>query len=169
LVWGDHYAAADTAAFLASIGKKVTIVTENDQFGSTIEPVHMYVLRKRFNQTDAEALSSKPFRYPVKVLANSTVNYVDGKTAVIEKSNFSKQELEVDDVVACHRRPNTELYKKLKSDGLRVVNVGDSVQVRNLHAAIKEGAGFGLTIDGNQMYNGNGFVDELSLEVQNQF
>jgi 2,4-dienoyl-CoA reductase-like NADH-dependent reductase (Old Yellow Enzyme family)/thioredoxin reductase len=169
LVWGDHYAAADTAAFLASIGKKVTIVTENDQFGSTIEPVHMYVLRKRFNQTDAEALSSKPFRYPVKVLTNSTVNYVDGKTAVIEKSNFSKQELEVDDVVACHRRPNTELYKKLKSDGLRVVNVGDSVQVRNLHAAVKEGAGFGLTIDGNQMYNGNGFVDEVSLEVQNQF
>src|SRR3974377_854425 len=29
LVWGDSYAATDTAAWLASIGREVTIVTEN--------------------------------------------------------------------------------------------------------------------------------------------
>jgi thioredoxin reductase len=53
LIWGDHYAAADTAAYLASIGKDVTIVTENRKFGSTVDVIHMYVLRKRFTQTDA--------------------------------------------------------------------------------------------------------------------
>ena len=51
LLWGDHYAAVDTAAFLANIGKQVTIVTENREFAAEVEVIHMYVLRKRFEQT----------------------------------------------------------------------------------------------------------------------
>jgi len=169
IVWGDHFAAADTAAFLASIGKEVTIVTENAQFGAMLEPVHMYVLRKRFNQTDAEALSSKPFKYPVKVLTGSTVYAVDGNTVIIADNNFNKKAVAADDIVSCLRMPNDELYKKLKSEGFKVVNVGDSASIRNLHAAVKEGANFGLTVDGNQLFNGNEFVDAISLEVQSQF
>jgi 2,4-dienoyl-CoA reductase-like NADH-dependent reductase (Old Yellow Enzyme family)/thioredoxin reductase len=169
VVWGDHFAAVDTAAFLASIGKDVTIVTENAQFGSRLEPVHMYVLRKRFNQSDAEALSSKPFKYPVKVITGSTVYAVDGKRVIIADDKFNRDELEADDIVSCLVQPNLDLYKKLKKAGLKVVNIGDSAGVRNLHYAVKEGASFGLTIDGNQLYNGNAFVDAVSLEVESQF
>jgi len=169
VVWGDHFAAADTASYLASIGKDVTIVTENAQFGSGIEPVHMYVLRKRFDQTDAEALSSKPFKFPVKVRTSSSIYAVDGSRVMIADGSFNKDELEADDIVSCLVRPNDGLYKKLKSAGIKVVNLGDSVSVRNLHYAVKEGANFGLTIDGNQIYNGNRFVDEVSLEVKSQF
>ena len=37
LIWGDHYAAVDTITFLASIGKKVTVVTQNKEFASSVE------------------------------------------------------------------------------------------------------------------------------------
>jgi len=169
VVWGDHFAAADTAAFLASIGKDVTIVTENTTFGSTLEPVHMYVLRKRFNRTDAEALSSKPFKYPVKVITGSTVYAVDGNRVIIADSSFNKDEIKADDIVSCIVKPNIDLYNKLKKAGHKVVNIGDSAGMRNLHYAVKEGANFGLAIDGDQLYNGNAFVDEVSLDVQHQF
>ena len=64
LLWGDSYAATDTAAFLADIGKQVTIVTENREFAADCEVIHMYVLRKRFAQGDAEVLHSRPVQAP---------------------------------------------------------------------------------------------------------
>ena len=36
LLWGDSYAAADTAAWLADIGRKVTIVTEHREFAADV-------------------------------------------------------------------------------------------------------------------------------------
>lgn len=169
LIWGDHYAAADTAAFLASIGKQVTIVTENREFGSEIEVIHMYVLRKRFNQTDAEALHSKPFEYPVKVIENSTLYEIKDDTVVIEDKNFNKTELPIDTIVTCHTKPNTEFLNELKAVGLNVINVGDSVKPRNLHAAVSEGAAFGLHLDENLLFNPNGaIIDKLPIDVLEQ-
>ena len=84
LVWGDHYAAADTAAALAGMGKDVTIVTDKKEFAASVEVIHMYVLRKRFAQTDAEALHSDPFKHPVKVYENSTVYSIEpGKVVLL--------------------------------------------------------------------------------------
>jgi 2,4-dienoyl-CoA reductase-like NADH-dependent reductase (Old Yellow Enzyme family) len=71
LLWGDGYAAADTAAFLGGHGKQVTIVTENPEFAAELEVIHMYVLRKRFAQTDAEVLTSRPYKYPVTVITDT--------------------------------------------------------------------------------------------------
>ena len=45
VLWGDHYAAVDTAAFLANVGKQVTIVTENRELGAEVEVIHMYAWR----------------------------------------------------------------------------------------------------------------------------
>ena len=73
LLWGDSYAAADTAAWLADIGREVTIVTENREFAADCEVIHMYVARKRFAQTDAEVLSSRPYKHPVTILTSTTV------------------------------------------------------------------------------------------------
>lgn len=169
LVWGDHYAAADTAAFLASIGKEVTIVTENKEFGSTIEVIHMYVLRKRFNQTDAEALSSKPFAHAVKTIESSTLLEIREGEVVIQDKGFNKTTLQIDTVVSCHTRPNAEFLQEIKAAGIKVVNVGDSKNVGNLSAAVKEGANFGLLLEGDVIFNSNdAIVNELPMDIANQ-
>jgi 2,4-dienoyl-CoA reductase-like NADH-dependent reductase (Old Yellow Enzyme family)/thioredoxin reductase len=166
LIWGDHYAAADTVAFLASIGKDVTIVTEKKEFGSTVEVIHMYVLRKRFQQTDAEALHSKPYKYPVKVIQNSTVYEIGDGVVVVQDREFNRTTLEVDDIVTCHTRPNVGLLGEMVAAGLRVINVGDALRPRNLNSAVKEGALFGLSLDEQLLFNPNhAILNDLPLDV----
>lgn len=169
LIWGDHYAAADTATYLASIGKQVTIVTEKHEFGSSVEVIHMYVLRKRFKQTDAEALVSKPFKYPVKVIENSTLYEVRDSEVVVEDKNFKRTTLQIDTVVSCHTRSNVALLNKLKAAGIKVVNAGDAVRPRNLNSAVTEGAAFGLSLDENLLFNPNdAIMNELPIDVLRQ-
>lgn len=169
MVWGDHYSAADTAAFLASIGKDVTIVTENSTFASDVEMIHMYVLRKRFDQEDAEALDSKPFKYPVDVKENSTVLEINDGEVLIEGKDFKRQKLSIDDVVTCHTKSNTQFLDEMTAAGLNVVNVGDSVEPRNLHAAVREGALFGKNIEGDTFMNPNhSIINNLPLDVEEQ-
>ena len=168
IVWGDHYPAADTAAFLASIGKEVTIVTPFKEFGATIEVIHMYVLRKRFAQQDAEALHSEPFRYPVKVYTGSTVIEI-GETSITVLRGNEFLSLPYDAIVTCFVKPNTELLETLRQHAFPVVNVGDAVQPRNLHAAVKEGAWAGLTVEDRRFYNPNhAFVNDLPLDIMRQ-
>jgi NADPH-dependent 2,4-dienoyl-CoA reductase/sulfur reductase-like enzyme len=169
LIWGDHYAAADTAAFLASIGKEVTIVTENREFAANVEVIHMYVLRKRFAQTDAEALTSKPYKYPVTVITNATVIEIRDGEVVLQDKNFQRTTLPMDDVVTCHTRPNVALLNEVQAAGLPVINVGDAVRPRSLYAAVKEGAAFGLNLDEEMLFNSNHvMVNELPVDVLGQ-
>jgi 2,4-dienoyl-CoA reductase-like NADH-dependent reductase (Old Yellow Enzyme family)/NADPH-dependent glutamate synthase beta subunit-like oxidoreductase len=169
LVWGDQYAGADTAAFLASVGKEVTVVTDKREFGMTLEPVHMYVLRKRFNQTDAEALSSKPFAHPVTVLTGCSVYEIRDGEVVITDKEFNQTVLRIDTVVSCFTTPDTALLHEMKAAGLKVVNIGDSLKSRNLNAAVTEGANFGAFVDGDIVFNSNeALVDNLPLDVMEE-
>jgi NADPH-dependent 2,4-dienoyl-CoA reductase/sulfur reductase-like enzyme len=169
LVWGDGYAAADTAAFLASAGKEVTIVTENREFGADVEVIHMYVLRKRFAQTDAEALESKPFRYPVTVIPNTTVYEIREGEVVLQDKDFRRTTLAVDDIVTCHTRSNVALLHELAAAGLRVMNAGDSVRPRSLFAAVREGATFGLNLDEAMLFNPNhAMITDVPIDVLGQ-
>lgn len=169
LVWGDHYAAADTAAALAGMGKDVTIVTDKKEFGASVEVIHMYVLRKRFAQTDAEALHSEPFKHPVKVYENSMVYSVEEGKVVLMDKNFRRTELAIDDVITCNTRSNTALFDELRAAGVPVVNAGDSKSPRNLHAAVMEGATFGLKLEESVLMNPNhSVVDDLPADVRGQ-
>jgi thioredoxin reductase len=169
LIWGDHYAAADTAAFLGAAGKDVTIVTEQPEFGSSVEVIHMYVLRKRFNQTDAEALDSKPYKYPVKINTNSTLYEIRQGEVVIQDKEFKRTTLQIDDIITCHTRPNLGLLHAMREAGVKVVNVGDALSPRNLHAAVKEGALFGLSLDDQLLFNANNaLMNDLPLDVRIQ-
>ena len=169
LVWGGHYAAADTAAALAGMGKDVTIVTDKKEFGASVEVIHMYVLRKRFAQTDAEALHSEPFKHPVKVYENSTVYSVEEGKVVLMDKNFRHTELAIDDVITCNTRSNTALFDELWAAGVPVVNAGDSKSPRNLHAAVMEGATFGLKLEESVLMNPNhSVVDDLPADVRGQ-
>ena len=166
LLWGDHYAAADTAAFLGSIGKQVTIVTEKREFAAECEVIHMYVLRKRFAQGDAEALTSRPFKHAVTVITNATVREVREGEVVIEDHEFGRTTLQVSDVVSCHTRPVVDLYGELQAAGVDVINVGDSVRPRNLYYAVKEGSAFGLAVDEHMLFNPNhAILNELPIDV----
>lgn len=167
LVWGDHYAAVDTVTALAGMGKDVTVVTDRKEFGSSVEVIHMYVMRKRFAQTDAEALESKPYKYPVKVIENSTIYSIEeGKVVVMDK-NFKRTELAIDDVVTCHTRSNSALFDELRAAGVPVINAGDSKSPRNLHAAVMEGATFGLKLEETVMMNPNhSVINDLPADVR---
>lgn len=169
LIWGDHYAAADTAQFLASIGKKVTIVTENPKFASKVETIHMYVARKRFNLDEAEALEPKPYKHPVDIMESTTVLEIGDGKVVVQNKNFEKIELQIDSVVTCHVRPNVALMQEMVEAGLQVVNIGDAVKPRNLHAAVNEGAVFGKNVEGDALMNSNNApINELPIDVLEQ-
>jgi len=168
IVWGDHYPAADTAAFLASIGKEVTIVTPYREFGLSIEPIHMYVLRKRFQQQDAEALHSEPFRFPVRVYSRSVLLEIgEQSVTILREGEFVS--LPYDHIVTCFTRPNPILPGILQSVSVPWVSVGDAVRPRNLHAAVKEGTWVGLTVEEQIIYNPNrALVNDLPLDVRRQ-
>ena len=166
LLWGDSYAATDTAAFLANIGKQVTIVTENPEFAADCEVIHMYVLRKRFAQGDAEVLKSRPYPHPVTVLTSTTVLEIRPGEVVLQDKDFVRTTLAVDDVVTCHTRPDVALLGELRAAGVHVLNVGDSVRPRNLYHAVKEGSAFGHEVDENLLFNPNGAIlNDLPLDV----
>ncbi len=169
VVWGDHYAATDTAAYLASIGKEVSIVTDRKQFAADVEVIHMYVLHKRFKQTDAEALTSKPFKYPVIIYESTLIDEIrEGEIVLIDK-DFKRTTIPCDHVVTCWTKPNDAFYIEMKKAGLKVVNIGDAVKPRNLHAAVSEGASIGLTIDEHVFFNpNNAFIDGVPLDVARQ-
>lgn len=168
LLWGDHFAAVDTAEFLASIGKEVFILTDKKELGSDLEVCHMYVTRKNFEQTHAEGLEDqKTYKHPVKVFQSSTIYQIKDGAVVIMDKDFNKFELAVDNVVNCHVKPNQEFFRQMLAAGLPVVNAGDSVAVRNLHAAVDEGALFGLKLDEKSLiWNPNHAVmNDLPLDV----
>ncbi len=169
IVWGDHYAAADTAAHLAAIGKEVTIITDRKEFASTVEVIHMYVLRKRFNQTDAEALTSKPFKFPVTVVENTRIVEIREGEVVTLNKQLERKSIVCDHVVTCWTAPNTEMLNTMKTAGLTVVNVGDAVAPRNLHAAVREGATAGLLLDEHQLVNPNNTcINDVPIDVAAQ-
>jgi len=166
LVWGDQYAATDTAAWLADIGRQVTIVTENREFAAETEVIHLYVLRKRFAQGDAEVLESRPYKHPVTVLTSTTVAEIREGVVVLQDKDFNRSTIEVDDIVTCHTRPVVGLFQELKAAGVRVVNVGDAVRPRNLYHAVKEGSAFGLEVDEHLLFNANGAIlSDLPIDV----
>lgn len=167
VIWGDGYPAIDTATFLASIGKKVTIVTDQKEFGSATEVIHMYVTRKRFQQTDAEALHSKPYKYPVTVIESSRIREVKEDCVILENKAFQEQIIPCDDVVTCYVRSNQKLYHEMLDAGITAFNIGDSSIPANLSHAVHDAGEFVLNLSDEFIVNPNGCViKEVPLEVR---
>jgi 2,4-dienoyl-CoA reductase-like NADH-dependent reductase (Old Yellow Enzyme family) len=173
IVWGDHYGAADLVAYLGSIGKDVTVVTDRKEFGSSVEVIHMYVLRKRMAQGDAEALESKPYKYPVKMFQNATLYNIGEKEVKIIENGMKITTIPADDIVTCNIKPNTEmaaLFEKVEKAGVPVVTVGDAKSPRNLHAAVKEGAQFIVRLNPEHYIKNpnDALIDDLPLDVKSE-
>ena len=156
LIWGDHFGAADAAEKLGCDGKKITIVTENRDFAEWMEPCHRDVMVKRFAGGNGEGLKSKTYKNPVRVIANSSVLEIkkDG-TVVIVSNTFERSEVKADTVVLAKVEPNDGIYNKLLDAGLAAVKIGDSKKVRNIRAAVTDGANVALTIEQGATLNAN--------------
>jgi thioredoxin reductase len=168
LVWGDHFGAADAAEKLAGEGKKVYVVTENREFAAWMEPCHKDVMTKRFAGSNGEGLKGKPFEKPVTVIAHSTVVAIgDTGEVTLMDHHFSKSVLRVDNVVLAGVAPDGGLYEELRGSGIVAVRIGDAKQVRNLRAAVTEGANAGLTLDEGLRLNANAaLISCLPAEVR---
>ena len=83
---------------------------------------------------------------------------------LVDKS-FNQVNIPYDHVIACWTRPNIDLYQQIKAAGIDVVNIGDSVKPRNLHAAVKDGTTIGLTIEEHNLFNPNGNpINDLPID-----
>ncbi|MBC8873913.1 MAG: FAD-dependent oxidoreductase [Planctomycetes bacterium] len=168
LVWGDHFGAADAAEKLAGDGKKVYVVTENRDFAEWMEPCHKDVMMKRFACNNGEGLKDEPFKQPVTVIANSTVVEIASDGAVTLMDNeFRKSSLKVNNVVLANVEPDDDMFGPLLEAGITVTRIGDAERVRNLRAAVTEGANAGLTLDEGLTMNGNRtMISKLPTEVR---
>jgi len=167
LVWGDHFGAADAAEKLAADGKQVYVLTENPEFAQWMEPCHKDVMMKRFAGSNGEGLKGKTFQNPVTVITNSTVVRIsEGGEVTLVDNAFQKASLVVDQVVLANVVPDDALYDPLLEAGQTVVKIGDVKQVRNLRAAVTEGAGAGLTLEEGLRLNANRtMISRLPTEV----
>lgn len=167
LIWGDHFGAADAAERIAAEGRQVVIVTEHREFASWMEPCHRDVMIKRFAGGNGEGLKGKPFVHPVTVVPNTTVTEIRlGGEVLLLDHEFHKSTLTVDTVVLAQVASETGLYKDLLAAGVRVVRVGDCREVRNLRAAVTEGANAALTLDAGLCLNANRvLISRLPTEV----
>jgi hypothetical protein len=114
------------------------------------------VLLKRFAGSNGEGLKGKPFEHRVQVIPSTTVLEIatDGTVTLMDQG-FRKSTLHVDSVVLASVEPEGGPYEQLVEAGLVVVRIGDAARVRNLRAAVTEGANAGLTIDDGLMLNAN--------------
>jgi NADPH-dependent glutamate synthase beta subunit-like oxidoreductase len=167
LVWGDHFAAADTAEALALAGKEVCIVTAAREFAQWMEPCHREVMFKIFGGQPVEGLKTKPVAHPVKVFTRTTVTEIaaDGTVTLLD-AEFHKTTVKVDNVVLAAVEPAPSPYNELIAAGKVAECIGDLKEVRNLRAAVREGANIGLTLDEACRLNANRrMISALPTEV----
>jgi NADPH-dependent 2,4-dienoyl-CoA reductase/sulfur reductase-like enzyme len=158
LVWGNHYAAIDTAEALAMKGKEVIIVTEDKEFAPEYEPIHKDVMMQRFAGGNGQALEGTPIAIPVTVKTGTTILEIAGKKVLLINDSLEKETVEVDTVVNGNTEPNDGLFKALVDAGIKVANMGDSRLVRNVRGAMTDGANAGLMIDDGVFMNANNIL-----------
>jgi len=167
VIWGNHYAATDTAEALGIRGKTITLITEDKEFAPEIEPIHKEIMKMRFAGGNGQALEGIPFDHPVTVMTQTTLlEYKDGEVIVMD-NKFNKVSIPCDDLILARQEPDTGLYETLLAEGLLVANIGDSRAVRNVRGAMTDGAQAGLILDDGLFMNANNVLSsELPFDVE---
>jgi 2,4-dienoyl-CoA reductase-like NADH-dependent reductase (Old Yellow Enzyme family)/thioredoxin reductase len=169
IVWGNHYAATDTAEALALRGKEVIIVTEDKVFAPEIETIHKEVMMMRFAGGNGQALDGKPIKIPVVIKTGTTILEIRDGEAVLINDNLEKEVVSVDTVILANTVLNSCLYDSLVEAGLKVANIGDSKMVRNVRGAMTDGANAGYIIDDDIFMNANNVLtNALPTDVKLQ-
>ena len=131
-------------------------MTESREFATWMEPIHKDVMTKRFKGGNGEGLTTKTFAVPVKLHTGMTVIEIRGNgEVVLQDSEFRKSVVKVDNVVLAKLEEDNALYDALMAQGTPAQKVGDVKKVRNLRAAVTEGADVALILDRNLRMNAN--------------
>ena len=132
------------------------MVTDRAQFAEWMEPCHRDVMMKRFAGGNGEGLKGKTFDVPVTVIGSSTVVEINGDgEVVLMDSTFNKSTLSVANVVLADVVQDKLLHEELLEAGMIAIKIGDRKRVRNLRAAVTEGANAALTLDEGLRLNAN--------------
>lgn len=169
LIWGNHYAATDTAEAIALRGKEVILVTEDRDFAPDIEPIHKEVMKMRFAGGNGQGLEGTPIKIPVVIKLKTTVVEIKDGEVVLMNDKFEKETIKVDTVILAKTEQNNDLYEGLAAGGLKVANIGDSRLIRNVRGAMTDGAEAGLLIDDDIFMNANNVLSSaLPVDVKIQ-
>ncbi|MDR0448067.1 MAG: NAD(P)/FAD-dependent oxidoreductase [Treponema sp.] len=169
IVWGNHYAASDTAEALAIRGREVILVTEDAEFCPDIEPIHREVMKMRFAGGNAQGLEGTPIKIPVVIHTKSTILEIKADSVVLMDANFRKEVIKADTVILAKQVPDDTLFNSLRDKGLKIQNIGDSRAVMNVRNAMTNGAEAGLLLDEGIFMNANGILSGgLPLDVEKQ-
>jgi hypothetical protein len=125
------------------------------------------VMMKRFAGSNGEGFESRTIEHPVTVIPNSTIVEIadDGVVTLID-NQFQKQTLQVDNVVLASVLPDRSLHQQLIDAGSTATLIGDAAKVRNLRAAVTEGANACLKLDEGLTLNANRqAISQLPTEV----
>lgn len=155
VIYGNHYAASDTAEALAMRGKEVIYVTQDKDFAPAIEAVHRETMKKRFAGGNGAGLEGQPIKIPVDIRLQTTLLEIKDGSVVLMDSKFNKYEISCDTVVFAETASDNRLYNSLVDAGLLVANMGDSKKVRNVRAAMTEGSEAAYILDEGLFMNAN--------------
>ena len=133
----DHLPAPSTAEFLASQGKRVTLITELRDIGENIEHATLFMLVKRLLELGVETMPLTRF-------------VAAGAEGVRVLNVFTRQETLLERletiVFVSGNQAQDDLYRGLKGTVPELYNVGDSRAPRRLIHAVREGSRAGRLI-----------------------
>ncbi len=128
VILGGGMIGCETAEFLASKGKDVTIVEKLQKIARDIGPSTRWSTVMRIN------------RWGIKQFTSTEVKSINDDGVVVVKEGRSSSLLEADTVVlALGMEPNKDLYKALKDRYVKVHAIGDCFKARRLLEAIHDG------------------------------
>ncbi|MFC2039412.1 FAD-dependent oxidoreductase, partial [Chloroflexota bacterium] len=131
---GGGMVGCDTAEYLTSIGKKVTMIEMLPAIAMDVGVTNRRALRRRVLAAGVEALTSAK----AKAITDSGVTVEEaGQTRTIGADSV---------VLAAGFRPNTFLWEALKDKVPRLHLIGDSLEPKHIREAVHEGWTVGCKI-----------------------
>lgn len=127
-VIGGGLTGLETAEYLATMGKTVTVLEELDEVGKDI-----YLMNKKLLMERLKNLG-------VRIVTNAKVDVINNGKIVYNNGN----EVEADDVVIAIGNTPDEIFKKCISDNM--IFIGDCKEVATAVEAIRDGAEVSLII-----------------------
>jgi len=135
LVAGGAAMGCEVAAYLASLGKKVTMVEMIDELALDLE------MRSRL------ALLQLLQERSVEILTGWKLAKIEDAFVLLHGRDWRERRVEVDSVIlALGLTPNQELLKPLKKTFGNVYVIGDCLEPRKIYQAVHEGAFTGRAI-----------------------
>jgi len=137
LIIGGGLMGCETAAFLADLGKKVTIVEQLDEVGLDVEPTLMQYLFKTMEQLNVE------------IITNAVVQQINSKSIEIYRHDRQESEIKIIDSLVFSvgvKSKYTGIEKKDINFVDEVYFIGDAKKPRNALDAVREGYEIGIKI-----------------------